>query len=93
MTTQYPILDIKHFTYNKETNFFKAKYRNLPHDPVPYGEFLMRNPKTGNEVIFLLISNIYDLDERTCGWRFIPSYDDVARFPGLADSFVDILLD
>lgn len=93
MKVQYPVIDSKKFSYNKETNFFTAKFRELNSDPVPYGEFLMRNSKTGNEVIFLLISNIYDLDERTCGWRFIPSYDDVERFPGLADSFVDILLD
>lgn len=93
MNVQYPVIESNKFHYNKETNFFTAKFRNLNCDPVRYREFLMRSSKTGNEVVFLLVSNIYDQDERTCGWRFIPSYDDTDRFPGLANCFADVLLD
>lgn len=92
-TTTYPIIDVKHFTYNKDSNRFTANVSSLPVDPSNYREFLMRNTKTGNEVIFYAISDIYDRSERPCGTRFQVSYDDVDRFPGLMDCFADILLD
>ena len=53
----------------------------------------MRNFKTGNEVTFIMINNIYDLDERACGLRFVPSYEDEGHFSGLQNCFVDVLFD
>lgn len=92
MMTQYPVLYTTHFQYNKNLNIFSTKFRTLPCDPILYKEFIMLNIKTGNEVTFYMISNIYDEDARTCGWRFMASYDDVDRFPGLEGCFADILL-
>jgi len=72
---------------------FTAKFRKLPCDPLPYKEFIIRNPKTNNEVTFILLSNIYDDNTLTCGWRFIASYEAVEQFPALDYCFADILLD
>ena len=93
MITQYPIVDAKLFHYNKELNSFTAKYRSLKSDLLLYKEFIMRNFKTGNEVTFIMINNIYDLDERACGLRFVPSYEDEEHFSGLQNCFVDVLFD
>lgn len=93
MKVEYPVLDVKQFSYNKEMNIFTAKFRSLKCDLLLHKEFMMRNSKTGNEVIFLLVNNIYDLDECTCGLRFVPSYDDEIRFPKLQGCWVDVLFD
>lgn len=93
MTTTYPILETTNFTYNKDANRFTAFVSNLPVSPIDYREFLMRNPKTGNEVIFYAINSIYDRSEYPIGVRFMVSYDDVDRFPGTLGCVADVMFD
>ena len=98
MYVQYPLFSSDDFSFDKHSRVFKARLECLSVDPVPYKEFIMVSRNTGKEVRFILFHPIYDDIQSAeqlapgmhCGWRFVPSNEDLFRNSELEGVWVEI---